>query len=634
MSIQNAGAIIREVRIKAGLTQEQLSEGICETTSLSCIERGVSGVSPSTFRALMDKTGFCMEIFPTFVNRADFDCFYTLKHARFYLDGWFLNEANTELEKVYEMNCSDNRFYYQEFLLLSCRLQLRSGHSDYNAISLCVMKALCLSIANFNPEHISFKLLSANEIELLICLAYTYFYTGQQVKAYTLCQEIKMYLSKTKYSFSQRTYLMAENAIIYINLLFASGDYIQALDVADEFRKLMIRESDDTFLHELTFLSSIANYHIGDTEKALQLFKMVFYSAYSVKSCYATLSRRFFLSHTTLEMPKEILSLPDITIVTFSLNEIISDSWNNGIWDLSSMQYYQLGNLIHDLRIEQSLTQIVLCQGLCTKSMLSKIEHNLLMPNASLAEALLQRLGITDTVFTFFSNEKEAKLYQLKKVLFQNQNRNKQFVAETLKEMNNILQTNNFPLYQQYYLFKKATYEQEPAKHIAELKQALDITLPNFNLPNILNYRLSWNELTILNNLAEAYAQSGSYSQSIHYLYMILSYLKQNQIDILYNTRIYAVTANLLTAKLYHVKQYEELESLTDSLFTTGLKHSLRFTGCTYANCCQSFGEQHKNDKALLYAKYAYHTLILINAKTLAEKIKKYMADDFQLNID
>ena len=92
MSVQNAGAAIREARIKAGLSQEKLSEGICSALSLSRIENGTAGVSPSTFQALMAHAGAPCEAYPIFANRADFDCFYTLKRVRFYLDCWQLKE--------------------------------------------------------------------------------------------------------------------------------------------------------------------------------------------------------------------------------------------------------------------------------------------------------------------------------------------------------------------------------------------------------------------------------------------------------------------------------------------------------------------------------------------------------------
>ena len=76
MSVRNAGKTIREARIKAGLTQEQLSEGVCSVLSLSRIENGSAGVSPVTFQALMAHAGAPCEVYPIFASRTDFDCFY------------------------------------------------------------------------------------------------------------------------------------------------------------------------------------------------------------------------------------------------------------------------------------------------------------------------------------------------------------------------------------------------------------------------------------------------------------------------------------------------------------------------------------------------------------------------------
>lgn len=113
MSIRDAGKTIREARLKAALTQEQLSEGVCSVLSLSRIENGSSGVSPSTFQALMAHAGAPCEVYPIFANRQDFDCFYTLKRARFYLDSWQLQESYDELEKIEEWNFANNKLYYQ-----------------------------------------------------------------------------------------------------------------------------------------------------------------------------------------------------------------------------------------------------------------------------------------------------------------------------------------------------------------------------------------------------------------------------------------------------------------------------------------------------------------------------------------
>lgn len=103
MGVRNAGKAIREARLKAGLTQEQLSEGVCSVLSLSRIENGSAGVSPVTFQALIAHAGAPCEVYPIFAGRTDFDCFYTLNRARFYMDSWQLDYAFKELNKIEDL---------------------------------------------------------------------------------------------------------------------------------------------------------------------------------------------------------------------------------------------------------------------------------------------------------------------------------------------------------------------------------------------------------------------------------------------------------------------------------------------------------------------------------------------------
>ena len=131
MSVRNAGTTIKEARLKAGLTQEKLSENVCSVLSLSRIENGSCGVSPSTFQALMQHAGVSCETYPIFANRTDFDCFYALKQVQFFLNSHQLTLAYDELSHIESMHWADNRFYYQEWLYLYCRMQSYSGTCNH-----------------------------------------------------------------------------------------------------------------------------------------------------------------------------------------------------------------------------------------------------------------------------------------------------------------------------------------------------------------------------------------------------------------------------------------------------------------------------------------------------------------------
>ena len=116
MGIRNAGTVIKEARLRAGLTQDQMSEGICSLVSLCNIETGKKGVSPSTFHALMKKAGASGEVYPLFKDNKDFDAYMLLKNVRLYADKYCFNLAYKELMKLKLCSYGENRLYYQESL--------------------------------------------------------------------------------------------------------------------------------------------------------------------------------------------------------------------------------------------------------------------------------------------------------------------------------------------------------------------------------------------------------------------------------------------------------------------------------------------------------------------------------------
>lgn len=313
MSVQNAGVIIREARLKAGLSQERLSEGICSPLSLSRIENGNAGVSPSTFQALMAHAGVPCEAYPIFASRTDFECFYTLKRARFYLDCWQLNEAYEELNKVEEKNFAKNKYYYQEWLLLHSKLQVLSCCGNHNEIHTTLLKALRVSRPDIDFCNFRKLLLSLNEIELLLAIAQEEFYINHSDVCLEICTQISSYLENSHLAFLEKDRLLSEYAIVYSKYLIKHKNYSDALKLADAFRIKMVKNDVNTILHELTFLTGLAKYHVGNIEEALVFFKTAFFSAHSIESPYATKIQRYLFNEfgvSLFESSFEIAEIP------------------------------------------------------------------------------------------------------------------------------------------------------------------------------------------------------------------------------------------------------------------------------------------------------------------------------------
>ena len=630
MSVQNAGAAIREARIKAGLSQEKLSEGICSALSLSRIENGTAGVSPSTFQALMAHAGAPCEAYPIFANRADFDCFYTLKRVRFYLDCWQLKEASEELNKVEEKNFAKNKYYYQEWLLLHSKFQFKSGCGNHNYIYSTLLNALHISRPEIDFSDFRELLLSLSEIELLIALAQEELYLNNPECCLQICTQISSYLESSQLTFLEKDRFLAEYAIVYSKYLITNKEYTTALKLADAFRQKMIKNDNDAPLHELTFLTGLANYYLGDNEAAIQYFKTAFFSAHSIDSCYATTIQQYLFNELEISLYEKTFEIAEIPFVSYETKKAIDTSdFSDGTYDLFSPETLTLGGLIRELRMEQNISQQTLCMGLCSKSKLSKIENDTLQPNITLSQCLLQRLGISDAVFTFYGNDHEAGLHELRQKLTITRSSDL-LTIQNLTEKILQLCDDNDTFYKQYAAYKKANYLPDKEKSAEALLQALRITLPDFTINDIYKYKLSWLELTILNNYCDALCNCLSFKGTLD-LYKLLEYYDLSNLDILEKKRLFSIPICCLSSALYRQKRFSELVELLPYISSPTMKCTLQFISVVLANCAQALGEVQHLDKVPLYATYAYYNLFIINSIKTAESLKKWIYDDFKI---
>lgn len=631
MSTQNAGAAIREARLKAGLSQEKLSEGICSVLSLSRIENGTAGVSPATFQALMAHAGAPCEVFPIFANRNDFDCFYSLKRVRFYVDSWQLKEAFDELEKIEGWNFANNKFNYQEWLLLHSRLQSRSGTGNHAHIHDMLLHAIHISRPDIDFTDFRNLLLSLNEIEILIYYAQEELYLGHQDVCLSIYTQLTSYLENSKINFLEKDRLLAENAVVYSKYLLAIEDYNSVVEVTKAYRDKMVTNSEDTSRHELAFLLGLGYYFVHNEEEAIQYFKAVFYSAHSIGSCYATVCRNYMLTALHMSLPDDILDVPDIPLTAFPQKEIIdTTSFSDGTYDLFSPDVITIGRLIRELRTERNISQQALCQGLCSKSKLSKIENDTLQPSAILAETLLQRLGISERVFTFYSNEKEAVLYELRARTTLIPLKEKELILEYTEQMEHLL-TDDDTLYRQYILYKHATITDDVNLRIELLHKALAITQPHMDFTFSNRYCFSWCELNILNHLCEALVHSSSLKGIVMYFQMF-DYLCQTQRDILSEKRLLPIFMSKMVYNLYMQKYFVELCELLPYFFKSALKGYIYGLGNIFSHYAQALGECGRISDIPLYAYYSYYNFFITNP-VHAQDFKKYMFQDWQFQL-
>lgn len=632
MAVRNAGKIIREARLKAGLTQEQMSDDICSVLTLSRIENNSAGVSPSLFQALMSRAGAPRNIFPVFPNRKDFDCFYTLKRARLYLESWQLQEAYDELLKVKNADFSNNKFHYQEWLYLQGWRQSRSGSCEHQLIYEIFISALNITKPNIDFSDLSNELFSDIELELLIEISNELLYLSQSDLSYIICSQLESYINNAELSFIERDRLLSRNAIARTKYLLYTHDYNKALETINEYRHLMVVNSENTSLLELNFWTAMSYYYCGNIEKAHQMFNDTFYSARAIESCYATTCLKFVSENTSIVIDDYIKSLPPINCKTFKYEKITDSlSLSDGTYDLFSPDVLTLGRLIYVLRKEQNISQAVLCQGLCSKSKLSKIENDQLQPDIFLSEALLQRLGVSERVFSFWGNSNYKILYELKSKILNSKLTSLKEQFALLKQFKELLSENNNILLQFYYALSY-DFLDESERRIATLQNALNLTLPDFDILNINNYRLSLIELGIIGNIAYEYREI-SPSKSNLYFSKLLEYRNLSSVNIMFQSLVYPIFIYKYAHSLYHQKYYLQLSNLYTFSVARILKIHLDSLGFFTLFFVQALGECNDYKKAFYYGKCAASIERMLELHSNALSIASTLKSDFDIEI-
>lgn len=632
MAVRNAGKIIREARLKAGLTQEQMSEDICSVLTLSRIENNSAGVSPSLFQALMSRAGAPRNIFPVFPNRKDFDCFYTLKRARLYLESWQLQEAYDELLKVKNADFSNNKFHYQEWLYLQGCLQSRSGSCEHQLIYEIFISALIITKPNIDFSDLSNELFSDIELELLIEISNELLYLSQSDLSYIICSQLESYINNAELSFIERDRLLSRNAIARTKYLLYTHDYNKALETINEYRHLMVVNSENASLLELNFWTAMSYYYCGNIEKAHQMFNDTFYSAHAIESCYATICLKFVSENTSIIIDDYIKSLPSIDCKTFKYEKITDSlSLSDGTYDLFSPDVLTLGRLIYVLRKEQNISQAVLCKGLCSKSKLSKIENDQLQPDIFLSEALLQRLRVSERVFSFWGNSNYKILYELKSKILNSKLTSLKEQFALLKQFKELLSENNNILLQFYYALSY-DFLDESERRIATLQNALNLTLPDFDILNINNYRLSLIELGIIGNIAYEYREI-SPSKSNLYFSKLLEYRNLSSVNIMFQSLVYPIFIYKYAHSLYHQKYYLQLSNLYTFSVARILKIHLDSLGFFTLFFVQALGECNDYKKAFYYGKCAASIERMLELHSNALSIASTLKSDFDIEI-
>jgi len=630
MGIRNAGAIIKEARLKAGLTQEQLSDGICSLNSLSFIETNRYGVSSSTFQALMAKAGSPCEAYPIFKNRNEFDAFISLKNARLYADNWCLSLAYNELLKLKASDYGNNRLYYQEAMYLYCRTLYMTYTADNDHILDTLFKAVCLSHPSFNLDSFDSHYLSSLDFEIVILMANVYLNMGENEKAFNICTKLDSFLNR---SISKDRYF----AYLDMLLSFTTSRYhfnIRNYDTAKEYSEKARSLSLDYSLYPLKleiFLLDRINGFLKEKSFVSADFSYAMAVASHLECGFIPMLKDDL---EKLGVPKEYLPVDiprkyEFERFFFDLNpELMS----GGSFDIIGEEVLTVGSLIGELRKDQAISMRKLCDGLCSVSKLSKIENRSQEPSVYLSEALLNRLGYSERDFLFYGNDKEYEYSYVKNNLISRSIRGDNISTPDDKDVNLCLNSSE-PLVRQLGLLFDNSKNPASSEEKENLYEALKISIPDFDLSAFSSYRLSWSEITLLSNITVNCIRSNNLTEASMINDRLYEYSKNSFINPGYkNIALISAVKNRLRI-LYNMEEYKKLTEEFNPGDDEFITKNFNLAGDLFFYSSQSYGELKDFESMKKHAKISAGYLTLIGNTQRCSYLLSEIMNDFKIQV-
>ena len=243
------------------------------------------------------------------------------------------------------------------------------------------------------------------------------------------------------------------------------------------------------------------------------------------------------------------------------------------------MEEMLIGPYIRRRRLDMGLTQENLCDGICTVSTLSRIENSERAPSISVANALLQKLGLPAGQFFALVGKDEMEIERLQKNIRKDEirfrraapsekNEIREQILTKLKELEELSGEDN-RFVQQFVLSTKAGVGGPDGPYSLEdrlkmLLEAIRLTVPRFDVENIPSFQYSIQEVIVINQIARIYASLGNRKKAISISRRLLKYIEKYNQDLDKYPRQFCLIAHNCAIDLALEKQYREAVSLAE----------------------------------------------------------------------
>lgn len=205
MGVYLVGQVIKRTRESLGMTQEELSDGICSVETLSRIENGKRAPNRANFEALMERMGKCGKKYIPYVHHRDMEVHRMLeKLTRYNLQNQYDKMEQTLDEMGSCLNLSDpvNR---QLILMYQAMLDRNLERIEAAEYRRRIIEALNCTVPTYKDDGILPKgIFTRTEMKLFIAIAVSYILENNLDMAIFILEQLMEYHELTKIDIEEK----------------------------------------------------------------------------------------------------------------------------------------------------------------------------------------------------------------------------------------------------------------------------------------------------------------------------------------------------------------------------------------------------------------------------------------------
>lgn len=276
MAFIEIGRIIRERRIQAGLSQEDICEKGIDSAVISRLERGERLPRKDRLDRIMERLGLNIRlIYSHCVSKSEAKDYEKQSMLRDCLYEGRKEEAAALIEKLSKEKAYQSGLRKQ--LILYARAVLMSGElHGTEELRTIIEEAMRLSLPSFSETRISEYLLTNIEAALINLLAVSYFEDGDSERAIKVLVGLKTSLERTRLEDAEKELLFPTVLYNLSKYLGLSGRNDEAVEYCDYGIKLCTTYNRFRALAKILYNKACGYHQIGKTEEC----KKLFYQAY------------------------------------------------------------------------------------------------------------------------------------------------------------------------------------------------------------------------------------------------------------------------------------------------------------------------------------------------------------------